>query len=65
MMGGWLEDDSKMAMDEKKTWGTFGTHFGWDVLIWVKGTQFGRTGHGIIIPTWVYRHLTKVKTVST
>ncbi len=27
-MGGWLWDDSKMDRDEKKTWATYGIHFG-------------------------------------
>ncbi len=36
MMGGWLWDDVKMPMDEKKTWGNL-----WN-LFWRGPSQFGQ-----------------------
>ncbi len=60
-MGGWLSDDSKMRMDEKKAWGNRWNLFWLDVLIWVEMTHSPETGdgHGMNISTWVC--LTKVR----
>ncbi len=36
VMGGWLWDDVRMPMDEKKTWRSFGIHFGGTFSVWAK-----------------------------
>ncbi len=50
MMGGWLPDDSKMRMDEKKMWRTYGINFGRTFPIWAKSSNFRKESwveHGV------------------
>ncbi len=50
VVGGWLRDDSKMRMDEKKTWGTYGIYFGETSSIWAKEDE----------NIWLFKHLSFV-----